>query len=194
MLIRQTTLDGIKNGIITLAFRRWKKPTVRKGGSLLTSHGQLEIRNVSRTSTGKITEKDAQRAGFVCVDDLITELQKQNDGLLYRIEFGQLKPDPRKSLRAKTSITRSEMERLHQRLARLDGKTSASAWTIRTLRLIGSNAGKRAAELSAMVGQTREQFKTNVRKLKNLGLTESLETGYRLSPRGRAFLKGTKSK
>ena len=27
-------------------------------------------------------------------------------------------------------------------------------------------------------------------KLKNLGLTESLEVGYRLSPRGRAYLEG----
>jgi hypothetical protein len=31
-------------------------------------------------------------------------------------------------------------------------------------------------------------FKTDVRKLKALGLTESLGTGYRLSPRGRAYL------
>ena len=32
-------------------------------------------------------------------------------------------------------------------------------------------------------------FKRDVRKLKELGLTESLETGYRLSPRGRALLE-----
>jgi hypothetical protein len=32
-------------------------------------------------------------------------------------------------------------------------------------------------------------FKANVRKLKGLGLTESLEIGYRLSPRGRAVLR-----
>jgi hypothetical protein len=30
-----------------------------------------------------------------------------------------------------------------------------------------------------------------VRKLKALGLTESLEVGYRLSPRGRAYLART---
>ena len=34
----------------------------------------------------------------------------------------------------------------------------------------------------------RPAFKLNVRKLKALGLTESLEVGYRLSPRGAAFL------
>ena len=32
-------------------------------------------------------------------------------------------------------------------------------------------------------------FKVNVRKLKGLGLAESLEVGYRLSPRGRALLE-----
>jgi hypothetical protein len=31
-------------------------------------------------------------------------------------------------------------------------------------------------------------FKRDVRKLKELGLTESLEVGYRLSPRGAALL------
>ena len=33
-----------------------------------------------------------------------------------------------------------------------------------------------------------QPFKRDVRKLKALGLTESLEVGYRLSPRGRAWL------
>jgi predicted transcriptional regulator len=33
------------------------------------------------------------------------------------------------------------------------------------------------------------RFKANVRKLKALGLTESLEVGYRLSPRGEAVLR-----
>lgn len=31
-------------------------------------------------------------------------------------------------------------------------------------------------------------FKTRVRRLKALGLTESLETGYRIFPRGKALL------
>ena len=33
-------------------------------------------------------------------------------------------------------------------------------------------------------------FKRDVRKLKELGLTRSLEVGYELSPRGRAYLDG----
>jgi hypothetical protein len=38
-------------------------------------------------------------------------------------------------------------------------------------------------------GLDTHAFKLNVRKLKNLGLTESLGTGYRLSPRGAAVLE-----
>jgi hypothetical protein len=38
------------------------------------------------------------------------------------------------------------------------------------------------------MGYDRPAFKLDVRKLKRLGLTESLEVGYRLSPRGRAYL------
>ena len=33
-------------------------------------------------------------------------------------------------------------------------------------------------------------FKRDVRKLKELGLTESLEIGYRISPRGETLLGG----
>lgn len=40
----------------------------------------------------------------------------------------------------------------------------------------------------ALMGQEKLHFKTDVRKLKALGLTESLEVGYRLSPRGTALL------
>jgi biotin operon repressor len=46
----------------------------------------------------------------------------------------------------------------------------------------------RAADLAAGLGRERAAFKADVRKLKELGLTESLEVGYRLSPRGRALL------
>jgi hypothetical protein len=35
----------------------------------------------------------------------------------------------------------------------------------------------------------RPAFKLNVRKLKELGLTESLDIGYRLSPRGEAVMR-----
>jgi hypothetical protein len=74
------------------------------------------------------------------------------------------------------------------RLGRLDRAGRDGPWTAATLRLIGDRPGVRAADLAAAVGRERHPFKTDVRKLKELGLTESLEVGYRLSPRGRALL------
>jgi hypothetical protein len=44
--------------------------------------------------------------------------------------------------------------------------------------------------LAEEMAMPRPEFKTNVRKLKNLGLTESLDVGYRLSPRGQRVLEG----
>jgi hypothetical protein len=44
-----------------------------------------------------------------------------------------------------------------------------------------------------MAGRERLEFKRDVRKLKELGLTLSLEVGYELSPRGRAFVRGARS-
>jgi hypothetical protein len=46
----------------------------------------------------------------------------------------------------------------------------------------------RAPELAAELGRDTPSFKRDVRKLKELGLTESLDIGYRLSPRGVAVV------
>ncbi len=42
--------------------------------------------------------------------------------------------------------------------------------------------------LAAEMGVDRPVFKLDIRKLKESGLTESLEVGYRLSPRGKRLL------
>ncbi len=51
-------------------------------------------------------------------------------------------------------------------------------------RIIEANPARRAPDLAAELGRDTASFKRDVRKLKELGLTESLEIGYRLSPRG----------
>ena len=48
---------------------------------------------------------------------------------------------------------------------------------------------KRAADLAASLGMEKDRFKPRVRGLKELGLTQSLEVGYRITPRGRVVLK-----
>ena len=57
------------------------------------------------------------------------------------------------------------------------------------LRLIADQPATRAPDLAALLDRETQPFKTDVRKLKNLGLTISLSPGYRLSPRGEAYLR-----
>jgi hypothetical protein len=188
MIFRHQVLEGIRNKTITVAFRRWRRPTVRSGGTLLTAVGELSIASVDRIDADAITAADARRAGYPSRDALLADLDRRPEGDVYRIEFGALRADPRVALRASTAMASEEVEQLRNRLVRLDGSSGVGPWTRRTLELIESHPGVRAGDLCLLARQEKLPFKSNVRKLKNLGLTESLEVGYRLSPRGRAFL------
>ena len=188
MLFKRAFLDGIASGEITVAFRRWTRPTVRAGGTLKTAVGLLAIDSVERVSAEAITETEARRAGYSSLGALMAELDSRNEGEIYRIELRLAGPDPRIALRERADLSGEELAALRKRLARLDGASPVGPWTLAVLRLIERNPGVRAGDLAPQVGQERAPFKVNVRKLKALGLTESLETGYRLSPRGRALL------
>jgi hypothetical protein len=187
VIIRRRFLDGIQKGTVTLAFRRWRRPSVRSGGTLLTAAGLLHIGDVEIVAVKDISDSDARRAGYDSRQTLMAELNERTDGKIYRIEFGRLEPDPRVALRERPADT-TELQALIVRLDRLDARSEGTPWTRRVLEIIEAHPAVRAGDLCAMVGQERLPFKLNVRKLKALGLTESLEVGYRLSPRGVALL------
>ena len=187
MIFRQHFLDGIRDGSITVAFRRWRRPSVKAGGTLLTAAGLLHIRDVSRVPIDAISDADARHAGYENRQALIDELNERTDGTLYRIDLGALDADPRVALRKKRASD-SDLQSLIVRLERLDARSNGTAWTRRVLDLIEAHPARRAGDLCTMAGQDKMSFKLNVRKLKTLGLTESLEVGYRLSPRGTALL------
>jgi hypothetical protein len=186
MILRQRFLEGIQNGIVTLAFRRWRRPSVKSGGTLLTALGLLHIGDIESVALGDISKSDARHAGYDSLESLLAELNEREEGTVYRIELGPLEADPRVALR-KRDATGSELQDLVVRLSRLDARAGAP-WTRRVLELIQRHPARRAGDLCEMVGQDKLSFKMNVRKLKALGLTESLEIGYRLSPRGEALL------
>lgn len=187
MLLDSETLAGIARGEIQLAFRRWKRPTVRSGGTLLTGAGQLQIGSVSAVRLESITLREAELAGYSSLKTLVAELNRLPEGDVYRIEVLSLREDPRIALR-EAPLSASDLDNLRARLTRLDRAASDGPWTRRTLEAIRDYPGRRAADLCKVVRQDRDPFKTNVRKLKNLGLTISLEVGYRLSARGAAYL------
>ena len=191
MLFRQKVLDGIRDGRITLAFRRWRRPTVRTGGTLMLPVGQLQIVEVRQVAEDDFTDEDAQRAGYATRQALREELAGRTEGLLYRIELGALGPDPRIARRARDSLSAEDRGALTMKLAKLDASAPHGPWTRRYLELIRDNPAVRAGDICKVVHMERLPFKANVRKLKALGLTESLEVGYRLSPRGEALLSGS---
>jgi hypothetical protein len=188
VIFRQEFLDGIRDGSITLAFRRWRRPSVKSGSTLLTPVGQLQIESVTRVASQTISAADARRAGYESRDELLEDLTHTPEGDVYRVEFGGLRADPRIALRE--SVPDADgLEALAARLRRLDNHAGGKPWTLRVLESIDAHPAVRAGDLCVMVGQEKMAFKLNVRKLKALGLTESLEVGYRLSPRGKSLLR-----
>jgi hypothetical protein len=186
VLFRQETLRGIEAGEVTLAFRRWRRPTVRAGGTLRTRVGVLAIESVEPIEEADISEADARRAGAADRAELIGRLRPE--GTLYRVEFRLAGPDPRIALRERADLSEAERAAIDARLARLDAASRHGPWTATVLELIERRPATRAPDLAAELGRETAPFKADVRKLKELGLTESLERGYRLSPRGRAYL------
>jgi hypothetical protein len=188
MLFRQETLQRIQTGEVTLAFRRWRRPTVKAGGTLRTRAGVLAIESVEPVGEDTISDADARRAGAPDRRALLARLRA--DGTLYRIAFRLEGPDPRVALREQANLDAGERSAIDARLARFDAASRHGPWTRRVLELIAERPATLAADLAAEVGREKAPFKADVRKLKELGLTESLEKGYRLSPRGRSYLQG----
>ncbi|MGI9628337.1 MAG: hypothetical protein ACR2QM_16000 [Longimicrobiales bacterium] len=188
MLLKQDTLAGIADGSITLAFRRWRCPTVKTGGTLLTPVGLLSIEAVERIQPGDITEAEAVAAGLPDLTSLMELLERREEGDFYRIRLRFAGPDPRISLRDRIP-DEVEFGELLKKVQGLDRRSPTGPWVRRVLELISIHPATLAAELANDLGLEKADFKVRVRKLKSLGLTESLKVGYRLSPRGAAFLE-----
>jgi hypothetical protein len=188
MLIPRRVLEGIRDGSVDLAFRRWERPRVLQGSRLRTAVGVLEAVRVEVVDRAAIGDDEARRAGFASRDDLLAVLDRRDRGDIHRIELRYAGPDPRAELRSRADLSADELAELRRTLDRLDRASRHGPWTRATLELIGKRPEVRAAELAASMGREKLPFKRDVRKLKELGLTESLSPGYRLSPRGRAAL------
>ena len=182
------TLEGIASGSIQLAFRRWERPMVKAGGRQVTAIGLIGFESVEPVTPETVTDAEAASAGFESADQLLGFLDRRTSGEIYRVALRVVGPDPRVALREAVPDD-AEIRRLCGRLERLDRASSHDAWTRQTLELIEQHPERRAADLAAMIGRERLPFKVDVRKLKQLGLTESLPIGYRLSTRGRAVIE-----
>ena len=184
MLFRQDILQGIADGRVTLAFRRWRRTPPSDGSSLRTPIGVLSLERVTIVDEGDITPEDVRRTGMTR-DELRASIG--GEGTLVRIELRLAGEDPRIALRERMP-DRAELDDVVTRLARIDA-ASSRPWTRRYLQLIADQPGIVSRVLARRGDVDVPAFKRRVRQLKELGLTESLEIGYRLSSRGHAVLE-----
>lgn len=179
---------GIQDGTITVSYRYWKRPQAVAGNTYkINPIGH--IRMLSVTTPEAVTRQDLPRTGFLSLSDLSEFLEQRGtaERRLYRLEFvylghrADLEPD-----RQGTDAV-EELEQLDRLLTKKD-QNSGFAWTRPTLQLIGEMPGASSAVLASILERDRAALKKDVRKLKQLGLTVSLEVGYQLSAKGLSYL------
>jgi hypothetical protein len=187
MLFSVDAWPGLADGSITRTFRTWKRAQARAGGRYRVAGMLLEADAVGRVAAADLTEADAQAAGE---RDLAALRRRLGDPdpqtLVWRVDLHYVGPDDRIALRNDDTLSPAEVDRLRGRLDRLDA-AAPEPWTRDVLRLIEQRPGVVSTELAAARGRERQAFKADVRRLKDLGLTQSLAVGYTLSPRGRAL-------
>lgn len=188
MLFKQSELEGIRKGSVTLAYRKWTKPSAKEQSLIHTGIGQVRIESVEKCTLTKITEADARKAGYSSREALLQALRTR-EGTLYKITLSYFGADPRLALREKSGISAHDFDLLKKKLESLDRHSKTGPWTISVLHAIQKNPGLRATDLAKKTGKEKDWLKPNIRKLKNLGLTISHEVGYSLSPRGAQLLK-----
>lgn len=198
LLFQKRFHAGLTAGTVTLTFRRWDKPHVRAGGRYRCHPiGVLEVDAIAPVRAKEIGEEDAVKAGFATRDELIAYLAEGDRGplrattTLYRIELHHGGDGDRVEIALDDQLDRAAIAEIEAKLARLD---APGAWTRKTLALIAKHPRVAASQLAKKVGRETLPFKTDVRKLKKLGLTQSFEVGYEISPRGRAYIAATSRK
>ncbi|HEY6565986.1 MAG TPA: hypothetical protein VI341_00585 [Actinomycetota bacterium] len=190
MLFDRRSSAGIADGTVTATFRRWKRTQAVTGHRYRTRGGMIEVDSVDLIEVTEIDRSDAIRAGYPDAGAAIDDLRGEEGTPVYRVRFHRVdEPDPRTVLAEDTGFTSEDVAALAGRLDRIDGRSSHGPWTRSTLEMIAQRPGIRAADLAASFDRDVPSFKRDVRTLKGLGLTLSLEVGYRLSPRGEAFLR-----
>jgi hypothetical protein len=193
VLIRRPELEGIRSGTVSLAFRRWPRPRVLPGTRLRTGMGVVAVLAVDEIGLDEITEADAVAAGQAS-RSAVTDYLERRAGTVYRISLRYEGPDPRVALRERADLSPAERDELLARLEAMDPAAGRDGWPAAYLALIEGSPNVHAATLAEGLGLETQAFKRRVRRLKELGLTESLRPGYRLSPRGRAVLAAMRSR
>ena len=190
LLFKKAFFEGLTSGTTTLTFRRWSKPHVKVGGRYRCHPiGVLEVDELTVVTVKSITARDARDAGFPSRDALVAylaELGPLDDASeVHRVALRFAGDGDRVAIALDDQLTGEQVADLRARLARFDAN---GRWTMQAFSLIDAQPRVAASKLAASLSRETVPFKEDVRKLKKLGLTQSFEVGYEISPRGRAYL------
>jgi hypothetical protein len=200
MLIPKPIAEGVRDGTVTLAFRRWDAPRVRAGSTQLTVAGVIGFDAVDEiVDLAALSDSDAVAAGLPDAATLRARLAPgqpvrrsprggKGGDRIFRVRLRYIGEDPRLALRNRIPDT-AELAELTAAVAKLDAGKKSGPWTRTILDWIAANPAVVSTELAALLGRELQPMKTDIRKLKALGLTISLPVGYQLSPRGAAYLE-----
>jgi len=187
MLFDTRTLNGLAAGTVTTALRRWDVARVQEGSTTRTAVGIVEVTSVDTIDETDIDETLAHSAGFKDARDATRWVRRKGSGTVHVLGLRLVGADPRVALREETNLDDDARAEIAEALGRLDA-AAREPWTSDLMAAIEAGEGTAAAVLAEQLSTTKDQLKRRVRRLKDLGLTESLEVGYRLSPRGLIWL------
>ena len=173
VLFRPADLEGMSaGGRITLQFRRWGQGPGAAGDEAADADRRARRAQAWRWSSVRTIE-DARAAGYDDAEHVLGVVSSARAPCTGSrcASPGQ---DPAIALRERRPPT--------TRCSR--GWSGWATWAYEVL--AASTPVLRAPDLAATFGRETAAFQRDVRKLKELGLTESLEIGYRCFPRGQA--------
>lgn len=187
MQFQQRFHAPIAAGEVTCSVRIWQSPRVKVGGRYRVGSGAIEVTSLRELRIEDITPALARRSGFVGVVDLLKVAKHGAGERVFVVEFRWLGEQPRPRPSLAEPAADEVLDRI-ERLQKMDARAEAP-WVFAVLRWIARHPGTRAGDLALELGCDKPTIKRDVRKLKALGLTVSLETGYEISPLGAAVLR-----
>ncbi|GAB3689409.1 hypothetical protein GCM10027597_44370 [Saccharopolyspora tripterygii] len=178
---------GVAAGEITETYFRWPSPHARPGARVPTRRGLVEITSVTEIDPASLTDHDAARAGFTTAAGLHASLDRHR-GRTYRLALAHLGPveQPHPAPEALDERTRG---RLQAQLARLDLATPRGPWTRHVLEALRRHPGLSPAELADQQQRPVSRAKTDIWRLRELGLIDTTGQGLHLSALALSYLE-----
>ena len=181
---------GVADGSITRSVRLWKRPHVKVGGRYNVGNTSIEVDAIEVVPFSSITERDARASGLTNREAMRAFLSRSgtvnDETLVHRVSFHRLGG---RIERVVPTATAASIAATIVALDAIDARSASGPWTHIVLAMIDAQPATVSTELARQLGVDRMKFKHDVRKLKALGLTDSLEVGYVLTPFGQAVVR-----